>query len=103
MLLDIAVPGYVGNAGPVGNIAAMNNTGVELELGYTKKIGDFNFEINANVSHVTNVVTDIGSEKKYLTGQYFSPQGLVITQTSVGQPIGYFYGYKTNGIFQNKL
>ncbi len=102
MLLDIAVPGYVGNYGPVGNIASMNNTGIELELGYAKKIGDFKFEINGNISHIKNEVVDIGQDKKYLTGQYFSPQGLEITRTSVGQPISYFFGYKTNGIFQNQ-
>jgi TonB-linked SusC/RagA family outer membrane protein len=102
MLLDIAVPGYVGNAGPVGNIASMDNTGVELELGFNKKLGEFNLEFSGNVSHITNKVTSLGPEKKFLVGQFFSPQGLELSRTSVGEPIGYFYGYKTNGIFQNQ-
>ncbi len=102
MLLDIAVPGYVGNAGPVGNIAAMENTGVELELGYSKKIGQLGIEFSGNVSHIVNKVTDLGPEKEFLVGQSFSPQSLEITRTSVGEPFGFFYGYKTNGIFQNQ-
>jgi TonB-dependent starch-binding outer membrane protein SusC len=102
MLLDIAVPGYVGNAGPVGNIATMNNTGVEVELGYNKKFGDLNIELVSNLTHITNVVTDLGPEKKFLVGQMFSPQGLELSRTSVGEPIGYFYGYKTDGIFQTQ-
>ncbi|MEL6849420.1 MAG: SusC/RagA family TonB-linked outer membrane protein [Bacteroidota bacterium] len=100
MLLDIAVPGYVGNAGPIGNIATMSNRGAELELGYNNKWGDLSFEIRGNLSYVENEVTDLGADKEFLPGQTFSPQGLEITRTTVGQPIGYFYGYSTDGIFQ---
>jgi TonB-dependent starch-binding outer membrane protein SusC len=102
MLLDIAVPGYVGNAGPVGNIASMDNTGVELELGYSKKIEALSLEMSGNVSKIVNKVTNLGPEKKFLVGQAFSPQGLEITRTSVSEPFGYFFGYKTDGIFQNQ-
>ncbi|MEL6634327.1 MAG: TonB-dependent receptor [Bacteroidota bacterium] len=100
MLLDIVVPGYVGNAGPVGNIATMVNRGVELELGFRKNISGFNVDIAGNVSYVDNEVTDLGPDKEFLVGQTFSPQGLEITRTTVGQPIGFFYGYQTDGIFQ---
>ncbi|MEO0581340.1 MAG: TonB-dependent receptor [Bacteroidota bacterium] len=100
MLLDIVVPGYVGNAGPVGNIATMVNRGVELELGFKKNISGFNVDIAGNVSYVDNEVTDLGPDKEFLVGQTFSPQGLEITRTTVGQPIGFFYGYQTDGIFQ---
>jgi TonB-dependent starch-binding outer membrane protein SusC len=102
MLLDIAVPSYVGNAGPVGNIATMSNTGVELELGYVKKINNWNFSLAGNVSYVENKVTFLGKDKKFLPGQTFSPQALEITRTQVGLPVGYFFGYKTDGIFQNQ-
>lgn len=101
MLLGIAVPGYVGNAGPVGNIATMNNKGVELEIGYGKNFNNVRFDISGNISYVDNEVSDLGPDKEFLTGQTFSPQGLEITRTAVGMPIGFFYGYKTDGIFQN--
>ena len=101
MLLDIAVPGYVGNAGPVGNIATMQNRGIEVELGYGQTFGDFQVNFNGNVSYIENKVTDLGPDKEFLPGQRFSPQGLEITRTQVGLPIGYFYGFKTDGIFQN--
>jgi TonB-dependent starch-binding outer membrane protein SusC len=102
MLLDIAVPSYVGNTGPIGNIATMSNSGVELEMGYTKKINNWNFALSGNVSYVENEVTYLGNDKKFLPGQTFSPQGLEITRTQVGLPFGYFFGYKTDGIFQNQ-
>lgn len=101
MLLGIAVPGYVGNAGPVGNIATMENRGVELELGYGKNFGGVGIDFSGNISYVENEVTDLGPDKDFLLGQTFSPQGLEITRTAVGQPVGFFYGFQTDGIFQN--
>lgn len=102
MLLDIIVPGYVGNNGPVGNIASMVNNGVEVELGYNRTIGEFTFDFGGNFSFIHNEVTFLGQDKEFLPGQVFSPQSLEITRTAVGQPIGYFYGFQTLGIFQNE-
>lgn len=102
MLLDIRVPSYIGNAGPVGNIAQLENKGVELELGYEKKLGPIVLNLSGNVSYISNKVTDLGPDKKFLGGQTFSPQGLEITRTTVGQPIGFFFGYQTQGIFQTQ-
>ncbi len=102
MLLDIKVPSYIGNAGPVGNIAKLENKGVELELGYDKKVGAIVFNLAGNVSYINNKITDLGPDKKYLGGQTFSPQGLEITRTTVGEPIGFFFGYQTQGIFQTQ-
>lgn len=102
MLLDIAVPGYVGNTGPIGNIASMTNKGVEVELGYSRKIRDWTIGLNGNCTYLQNKVTFLGNDKDFLVGQTFSPQALEITRTKVGQAIGSFFGYKTDGIFQNQ-
>ena len=102
MLLDIRVPSYIGNAGPVGNVAKLENRGVELELGYDKKIGKVALNLVGNLSYVENKVTDLGPDKKFLPGQTFSPQNLEITRTIVGEPIGFFFGHRTLGIFQNQ-
>ena len=102
MLLDIVVPGYVGNAGPIGNIATMSNRGVEVELGYEQNFGELGITFDANVTYIENEVTSLGPDKEFLLGQTFSPQALQISRTSVGLPIGYLYGYKTDGIFQNE-
>jgi TonB-dependent starch-binding outer membrane protein SusC len=102
MLLDIKVPSYIGNAGPVGNVAKLENRGVELELGYEKKVGKVIFNLVGNLSYIQNKITDLGPDKKFLAGQTFSPQNLEIQRTVVGEPLGIFYGYKTQGIFQNQ-
>ena len=102
MLLDVAVPGYVGNAGPIGNIATLENRGVELELGYKTRINDLSLDISANAAYNENEITFLGNDKEFLPGQTFSPQGLEFTRTAVGMPVGFLYGYTTDGIFQNQ-
>ncbi len=102
MLLEIKVPSYIGNAGPVGNVASLENKGIELELGYDKKIGKLAFNLVGNLSLIENKITSLGPDKKFLPGQTFSPQNLEITRTTVGEPLGFFYGYQTQGIFQTQ-
>ena len=102
MLLQIAVPGYVGNNGPIGNIADLTNTGFELELGYNKKIGNFSFRVAANGSFVKNNIVYLGADKEFLGGQTVTPQGLEVTRTKLGHAVGSFYGYRSDGLFQNQ-
>ncbi|WP_199140732.1 SusC/RagA family TonB-linked outer membrane protein [Pedobacter sp. ASV12] len=102
MLLQIAVPGYVGNTGPIGNIADLSNKGFELELGYNKKIGDFSFRVAANGAFLKNRIDYLGADKDFLGGQTVTPQGLEVTRTKVGYAIGSFYGYRSDGLFQNQ-
>ena len=102
MLLQIAVPGYVGNNGPIGNIADLENSGFELELGYNKKIGDFSFRVAANGSFVKNNIVYLGADKEFLEGQKVTPQNLEVTRTKLGHAIGSFYGYRSDGLFQNQ-
>jgi len=71
-------------------------------LGYKDEAGAFKYDVAGNVSYIENEVTFLGLDKEFLPGQTFSPQGLEITRTSVGLPIGYFYGYQTDGLFQNE-
>jgi len=80
----------------------MENRGVEIELGYKNNFGDFNIDIVGNVSYIENEVTKINDELDFVIGQRFGPQGLEITRTEVGRPIGFLFGYKTDGIYQNQ-
>jgi TonB-linked SusC/RagA family outer membrane protein len=102
ILQNVDIPGYVGASGsPAGNVADMKNTGLELELAYRKEFGDFNFRASGNVSYLKNEVTYVGENKEFIGGGAgFQSMGEV-TRTQVGQSINAFYGFKTNGIFQN--
>lgn len=102
MLLQVQVPGYLGSYGnPYGNIASLQNTGYEIDLGYNNHIGDFNFRVNGNASYVKNKITDLG-ENSFLTAGSLQASSYEIARTTVGQPIGSFYGFETMGIFQTQ-
>ncbi|MDB5231759.1 MAG: TonB-dependent receptor [Chitinophagaceae bacterium] len=102
MLLGVSVPLYVGVGGPVGNVADMSNKGYELELGYNKTIRTVRFEVKANISHLTNTVTSLGVDKKYLTGASLQSSQYELSRIAVGHAIGSFYGFQTMGIFQTQ-
>lgn len=104
ILQDVALPGYVGATGsPVGNVADMVNKGYDIELGYNKNLGDFTLSLNANLSYLENEVTFLGNDIDFLSGgQTIQSSTYPITRVQVGQPYNAFYGFKTNGIFQNQ-
>jgi TonB-linked SusC/RagA family outer membrane protein len=103
ILQPVVIPGYVGVAEqPWANVADMNNTGLEIELGYRKKLGDFNLGVNGNVSTLKNEITYVGATTDYIEGNAsFQSMGNV-TRTQKGHSYNEFYGYKTAGIFQNQ-
>jgi TonB-linked SusC/RagA family outer membrane protein len=103
ILRPINIPGYVGvTTNPAGNVANMDNKGIEVELGYKKTIGKVNFSVNGNVAYLENKVTYIASDSDYIPGDAsFQSMGQV-TRTQVGQSYNSFYGFKTAGIFQNQ-
>ena len=98
MLLSLPVPGYTGESSPTGNLGDMVNSGVELDLGYRNTPGDFSWHVSANATYNKNVLTYLGDESSYLT---VSTHKLgTLSQGKVGLPFPYYYGYKTDGIFQ---
>jgi TonB-linked SusC/RagA family outer membrane protein len=102
MLLAEQLPLYVGASGePTGNIADMTNKGIELELGYNKKIGQVNLSMKANGSLLQNRVTSLGVTP-YLTGATLQSSSYELSRTTPGHAIGSFYGFQTLGIFQTQ-
>jgi len=102
MLLGEQLPLYVGASGsPIGNIADMTNKGIELELGYKKKVGQVTLGISANGSLMQNRVTSLGITP-YLTGATLQSSAYELARTAPGHAIGSFYGFKTLGIFQTQ-
>ncbi len=102
ILQDVDIPGYVGATGrPAGNVADMDNTGVEVELGYRKRFGGVNFSTNGNITFIRNNVSYVGLGKTEIAG-YASFQSMgPVTVIKAGMPFNTFYGYQTDGIFQN--
>lgn len=104
ILQFVDLPGFIGATGsPLGNVADMDNKGFEIELGYRKSFGEFNFSANGNLSYLKNEVTFLGQGKTFITTGAAGFQSMgSITRTQVGQSYNTFYGYKTAGIFQSQ-
>jgi TonB-linked SusC/RagA family outer membrane protein len=103
ILQNPPIPFYVGAiSNPAANIGDMENTGIELELGYHKTLGEVKLGLDANVSHIKNKVTFLGNAQKFLPGDGFQNIEDGITRTTVGQPFKSFYGYQNEGIFQTQ-
>ncbi|MEC7265267.1 MAG: TonB-dependent receptor [Bacteroidota bacterium] len=104
ILRDVPLPGYVGATGsPAGNVADMENRGIDLGLSYNKDFGDFGFSISGNMSTVKNEVTFLGTGVDFLSGgTTVQASTFPITRTQVGQPVNSFYGFVTQGIFQSQ-
>jgi len=108
LLLDLALPAYAGTTGqgatapPTFNIGALENKGFEFTLNtLNMQRNDFtwksNFVFSMNRSKVLALNTESGVYN--MTLQQGSDV-TVVTRTSVGQPIGQFYGYKVIGRFE---
>lgn len=103
-LVRAPVPDIAGALAPYINGGDVNNKGIELGIGYKKTFGDdWNFSINANGSYNKNEVLKIANAEGIIHGDSnLLFQGIdELNRVQVGQPIGYFYGLKTAGIFQN--
>ncbi len=88
---------------PTANIGSTKSSGVDISLGYNETISK-NLKLNTSLTFTTakNVVTATNDDgtAKILGGYYFNGQSQSVTVFEKGYTPGYFYGYKTNGLFQ---
>lgn len=100
ILYPAPIPDYVGSQGdPVVNTGQVVNRGWDFLLQW-RSGGEFNYNIGINASTVHNEVLAIAQGKS----EIFSAgiQGDFGSRTAVGLPIGAFYGYVVDGVFQNE-
>lgn len=93
----------VGANAPTVNGGSVRNTGVELNLGWNDQVGDFWYGFNLNAAYNKNKVLAINNADGIIHGEsnvLWEGCPEVIRVAEVGMPMGYFYGYKTAGIFQ---
>ena len=98
------IPAYTGYYGSFAqNYDDIENKGLEIELGYKKRIGDWNVGVNSNISFYQNKVTKLLPGQKFIEDNSASFQTLgAITRTGLNLPYQQFYGYKALGIFQTQ-
>ena len=83
----------------LANSGKIANSGVEVQLGWSDKVGDFGYGINLNATTLHNEVKAIqGDDLDYIyTGSAEFRQIM-----KVGQPMNSYYGYKTDGVWASE-
>lgn len=105
MLLEIPIPNYLGGQGgpssPYVNTGKMENKGIELGVN-TINIDNDGFKWSTDITFTLNRNKVISLERNFTRNLYWYSEFQTATNTVEGLPIGSFYGYETEGLFQNQ-
>jgi TonB-dependent starch-binding outer membrane protein SusC len=105
LILAVPLPPSLGYlTGTVNqNVASMQNTGFELQLGYNDRKGDFQWNASGNISFITNKVISLAAGVPNIEAgaDVDLTEGYNVTNTAPGHPIQSFYGWVVEGIFQS--
>ncbi len=108
LLLQVSTPSYMGNKiqAPYANIGKVRNRGVDIALNLVPvERPDFTWNSNIIVSVNRNEVLGLNDDSQVIyngVDVYFGAAFKTASLIKVGQPIGVFYGYTTEGYFQNE-
>lgn len=103
-LLRAPVADIQGPQGAFVNAGDIENKGFELGFRWNDNIGEFTYGAHFNLSQNKNEVTRMGDDSGFIEsdGSVISQGTDPVWRVQVGYPVGYFYGYKTEGVFQNQ-
>jgi TonB-linked SusC/RagA family outer membrane protein len=93
-----------GTGAPYINGGEVQNKGIETQLTWQGQRHDFKYSVSANITYNQNEVIDIANDLGYTNGPTgaFGQNSEVIYRAEEGYPMGFFYGYKTDGIIQTQ-
>ena len=95
ILLPISLPSIAGNVSPtIVNAGEVSNKGFELGMNFKNSGGPFHYAISGNLGTVTNRVEKLHPNLPNIIGDVY--------RTEVGHPLGAFYGYVMEGIYQTQ-
>jgi TonB-linked SusC/RagA family outer membrane protein len=95
ILLPISLPSIAGNVSPtIVNAGEVSNKGFELGMNFKNTGGPFHYAISGNLGTVTNRVEKLHPNLPNIIGDVY--------RTAVGHPLGAFYGYVFDGIYQTQ-
>jgi TonB-linked SusC/RagA family outer membrane protein len=101
VLLAPPILGTLGTATvPDVNVGEIRNKGFEIEIGYSGVVGEFNYNVTGNASFIKNEVTNLNDD--FLSSRRYGRPNAEISRTFEGEPIATFYGWKTDGLYQNQ-
>lgn len=103
-LVEAPILATAGTGAPIINGGDVKNAGVELAFSWRDKIGQLNYNVGVNGSYNKNEVGNIPTEDGIIHGlenMLYTNAG-EFYRSENGHPIGYFWGYRTAGVFQNE-
>ncbi len=99
VLVRVPIPQSGGSTrAPFVNAASIENKGMEFALSYRSGSKDFSYYISPNISVVRNEVLSIAGSEPILGG--FGLSDGPLTKTEPGRPIGSFFLWQMDGLFQ---
>ncbi|MBA6152029.1 TonB-dependent receptor [Gelidibacter maritimus] len=98
LLLNVGISGVSGFQTTLQNIGEVKNEGFEIALKSRNFVGEFTWETDLNFSTNKNEVLSLNSKGEPI---FSSGQAGIRHITRVGDPIGSYYGYVVDGIYQN--
>ena len=107
ILVELSTPGHLGNGQGQRvrfNAASILNRGIEFTFNWNDYAGELNYRITVLGNTIYNEVLSIGGVSgvdSILIGGFLA-NGQTVTRSTIGRPIGAFYGFVTDGIFQNQ-
>ena len=94
--------GAPGAGAPTINAGTTRNQGAEFAINYKETFSDdFRMNVAYNFTYLENEVTEVNGTE-FLPGGNFGVGQPQPARMEAGFPIGYFYGYKTDGLFQSQ-
>ena len=99
-ITGVAAPG---SGSPTVNAGTVSNKGYEFSIRYKEKLSEnFNLDFGFNITTIDNEVIEVRNSTGYIEGGGFGVSQPLASRMESGHSLGYFYGYVTDGIFQNQ-
>jgi TonB-linked SusC/RagA family outer membrane protein len=103
ILVRVPIPRYVGVAQePFVNAAEVLNSGFEGTVTWFGNLGGVGLELGFNGATTNNEVKSLGGGREQILGGGLGNEVTFTTRTVVGEPIGSFWGFVVEGIFQTE-
>lgn len=96
LLMNVPLGPTASFSGIYRNEGEMENKGIEFGVNSKNLIGNFNWDTDFNISFNRNKVKKFDTRQSYFYAQ--STTGEYITKLAIGQPLGMFWGYVSDGV-----
>ncbi len=87
---------------PTTNIGSTKSSGIDANISFNTNIASLSVSSNLNFTTAKNEVVSINNGDKYIWGAGYGIPYRPIVRFEEGFSPGYFYGYVTDGLFQNQ-